>query len=83
MPELDGIGYGLVVRHFAEASVQREKAALAEIRKVVISILGAKEDRGETFVWWKQRGRPDMYRVSDKALSSAAQKNLDEMLEKK
>lgn len=78
--KLGGGGYGLILRYFSEVASDKEKASLAEIRKAGITLLGAKEDHGEMFVWWQQRGRPDMYRVSEKVLQSASQKLLDGML---
>ncbi|RNB78545.1 hypothetical protein EDM56_30585 [Brevibacillus fluminis] len=77
-----GIGYGLVLRELSETATTREQAAYTAMQTGGITVLGVKEDRGETFVWWKQRGRPDMYRIADQLLQPAAQMKLGELIEK-
>lgn len=58
--------------------VEREK--LVEICKDGLEIVGVKEDRDETFVWWRKRQLSDLFRIDHTLLNAEAQKRLDELV---
>ncbi len=72
-------GYAKLFRFLGNAAAGMEKASQYDLRKAGVQVLGSKKDRDEYFVFWRQRGKTNLFRIDVDKLQREVQLRLDDL----